>query len=174
MRKSEVTLSNECILSLFSAKVRSILVSSGRGELATLAGVIELMAALRVSRSLTFAFSFGFAIPGLERRRAAFSHHSLPQLSSVPPSLPLFLPFFLLLALFASDRHHLSFCQLGDFNLLSFCAITEPRSPRKIVFNCDWLLTGGGRPPPFVPRFLHTPNYERNIAAESRPNEIPN
>lgn len=34
-------------------------------------------------------------------------------------------------------RYHLSFCQLGDFNLLSFCAITGPRGPRKIVFNCD-------------------------------------
>lgn len=83
-----------------------------------------------------------------------FSRLSLSRLS---PSLS---------RLLTSGRHHLSFCQLGDFNLLSFCAITGPRGPRKIVFNCDWLLSGGGRPPPFVPWFLHIPNCARGVRRE--------
>lgn len=104
-----------------------------------------------------------------------------------PPSIFLFLSLSLsfffdsffsrlspsLSRLLKSGRYHLSFCQLGDFNLLSFCAITVPRGPRKIVFNCDWLLSGDGRPPPFVPGFLHIPNCKKGASwAESRPNEI--
>lgn len=63
-------------------------------------------------------------------------------LATFLPSLSLSrLPFTPLSVALASSHvrgwYHLSFCQLGDFNLLSFCAITGPRGPRKIVFNCD-------------------------------------
>lgn len=59
-------------------------------------------------------------------------------LSSISLSRFSFTPLFVALASsHVWPRYHLSFCQLGDFNLLSFCAITGPRGPRKIVFNCD-------------------------------------
>lgn len=138
---------------------------------------------------LLSVFSFFLMDLLAERRGRAFSHRGIWKkdcfsafLSS--SSSPRFSHLFFspvsplrlspsLLRLLTSGRYHLSFCQLGDFNLLSFCAITGPRGPRKIVFNCDWLLSGGGRPPPFVPRFLHIPNCARGASrAESRPNEI--
>lgn len=140
--------------------------------------------------TLLSMFSFFLANPLAERRGRAFSHQtgrktvsplsSLHLPRSLAPSLFLSLSLYRLLHLspslswlLTSGRYHLSFCQLGDFNLLSFCAITGPRGPRKIVFNCDWLLSGGGRPPPFVPRFLHIPNCARGASRlESRPDEI--
>lgn len=132
--------------------------------------------ALTSAAAWLLCFRSSIGVLGSAQREPAFSQrsgnqgNSLPSLflSFRPPSSPPFFPsFFLVPRVFASGRHHLSFCQLGDFNLLSFCAITGPRSSRKIVFNCDWLLSGGGRPPPFVLRFLHIPNCGRYIAAES-------
>lgn len=74
--------------------------------------------------------SFLTSEDGRKTGHSAFLSHSLSTCSFTPLSVA---PARLL----TSGRHHLSFCQLGDFNLLSFCAITGPRGPRKIVFNCD-------------------------------------
>jgi len=98
------------------------------------------------SRLTSLCFRSCSRIPPAERGGRAFSRRDgrktvplLPSPSTCPASLsssftPVSVP---LVPSHVWPVYHLSFCQLGDFNLLSFCAITGPRGPRKIVFNCD-------------------------------------
>lgn len=111
---------------------------SERRGLAILAGEIGSVAAL----SSTFAFSFVGRSSRLGTERSEQLSHTtdarkVARFRLVPSrAAP---PFFRDLALFASGRHHLSFCQLGDFNLLSFCTITGPTARAKlylIVIDC--------------------------------------